>query len=78
MADDIVLRLRDSRYPGQFGMRHAAADEIERLRKQCATASVNQEDYSTIIHLADSMASAEHTTPYVALSARCHTLDLHR
>lgn len=32
MTDDIVLQLRDTRYPGQMEMRLEAADQIERLR----------------------------------------------
>lgn len=32
MAGDIVLQLRDTRYPGQLEMRLAAAEEIEHLR----------------------------------------------
>lgn len=36
MAGDIVLQLRDNRYPGQLEMRHTAADEIERLRAALA------------------------------------------
>lgn len=55
MAGDIVLQLRDARYPGQLEMRLAAADEIEQLRRRCATASVSQSDFQMLVHLADSM-----------------------
>lgn len=38
MAGDIVLQLRDIRYPGQHEMRETAADEIETLRAQLEAA----------------------------------------
>lgn len=34
MTDDLVKRLRDNRYDGQFAMRTSAADLIEELQKQ--------------------------------------------
>lgn len=43
MAGDIILQLRDARYPGQLEMRLAAADEIELLRSKCQVA-VNSHD----------------------------------
>jgi hypothetical protein len=55
MAGDIVLQLRDARYPGQLEMRLAAADEIERLRMRTQTSYVSQEDFAMLRHLADSM-----------------------
>lgn len=55
MAGDIVLQLRDSRYPGQFEMRNAAADEIERLRLRTQVSAVSQADFSMLVSTADMM-----------------------
>lgn len=53
MAGDIVLQLRDSRYPGQFEMRNAAADEIEHLRTQAKVTAISQSDFALLVATAD-------------------------
>jgi hypothetical protein len=53
MAGDIVLQLRDARYPGQLEMRLAAADEIELLRSKCQVAAIGQADFNILLGLVD-------------------------
>lgn len=42
MSDDIVARLRSITWMGSDALCHAAADEIERLRKECFHLAANQ------------------------------------